>query len=53
MSGNNESQNTNERPKRDPIQNKVTARQMLAQKYKEGYINQVKDPLHKFGIEKL
>lgn len=53
VSGNNESQTTDERPKRDPVQDKVTVRQMLADKCKEGYTDQIKDLLHKFGAEKL
>ncbi|SFV41066.1 hypothetical protein [Ligilactobacillus acidipiscis] len=39
--------------KRDPIQDKVTIRQLLAKKCQEGYTAQVKDLLHKFGAEKL
>lgn len=53
VSGNNEPQATDEQPKRDPVQDKVTVRKMLAEKCKEGYTNQIKDLLQKFGAEKL
>lgn len=39
--------------KRDPVEDKVTIREMLAKKSAEGYTAQVKDLLHKFGAEKL
>lgn len=52
LSGNNDTPNTDQ-PKRDPVQDKVTVRQMLAKKSAEGYTNQVKELLHKFGAEKL
>ena len=41
-SGSNEPQETDKRPKRNPVQDKVTIRQMLAEKCKEGYTNQIK-----------
>ena len=40
-------------PKRNPVQDKVTVRQMLAEKCKKGYTDQIKDLLHKFGAERL
>ncbi|RRK09704.1 hypothetical protein D1831_11155 [Lactiplantibacillus garii] len=43
----------NEQPKRDPVEDKVTVRKMLAKKSCEGYTAQVKALLHKFGAEKL
>lgn len=52
-SGSNEPKATDERSKRDPVQDKVTVRQMLAEKCKEGYTSQIKDLLQKFGAEKL
>ncbi|WP_303231327.1 hypothetical protein [Limosilactobacillus oris] len=52
LSGNN-NEAVDEKPKRDPIQDKVTIRQLLAKKCQEGYTGQVKDLLHKFGAEKL
>nr|DAU17340.1 MAG TPA: hypothetical protein [Caudoviricetes sp.] len=42
-----------EQPKRDPVEDKVTVRKMLAKKSAEGYTDQVKELLHKFGAEKL
>lgn len=42
-----------EQPKRDPVEDKVTVRKMLAMKSAEGYTAQVKALLHKFGAEKL
>lgn len=42
-----------EQPKRDPVEDKVTVRKMLAKKSAEGYTAQVKELLHKFGAEKL
>ena len=53
VSGNNKPQATDDRPKRDPVQDKVTVRQMLAEKCKKGYTDQIKDLLHKFGAERL
>ncbi|HJF53947.1 MAG TPA: hypothetical protein K8W06_02190 [Limosilactobacillus coleohominis] len=53
VSGNSEPQTTDEHPKRDPVQDKVTVRQMLAEKCKEGYTDQIKDLLQEFGAEKL
>lgn len=53
VSGNDEPQDADERPKRDPVQDKITVRQMLVEKCKEGYTNQIKDLLQKFGAEKL
>lgn len=52
LSGSN-NQDVNEKPKRDPVQDKVTIRQLLAKKCQEGYTDQVKELLHKFGAEKL
>lgn len=52
LSGNNDTPNTDQ-PKRNPVQDKVTVRKMLAKKCQEGYTDQVKDLLHKFGAEKL
>ena len=43
----------NGQPKRDPVEDKVTVRKMLAKKSTEGYTAQVKELLHKFGAEKL
>lgn len=40
-------------PKRNPVEDKVTVRKMLAKKSAEGYTDQVKTLLHKFGAEKL
>lgn len=40
-------------PKRDPVEDKVTVRKMLAKKSAEGYTAQVKALLQKFGAEKL
>lgn len=40
-------------PKRNPVEDKVTVRKMLAKKSAEGYTDQVKALLHKFGAEKL
>lgn len=53
MSGSNESQEADKLPKRNPVQDKVTIRQMLAEKCKEGYTNQIKALLQKFGADKL
>lgn len=53
LSGNNNNQDVSEKPKRNPIQDKVTIRRLLAKKCQEGYTNQVKELLHKFGAEKL
>ena len=53
VSGNNEPQAAGEQPKRDPVQDKVTVRQMLAEKCTEGYTNQIKDLLQKFDAKKL
>lgn len=40
-------------PKRNPVEDKVTVRKMLAKKSAKGYTDQVKALLHKFGAEKL
>lgn len=40
-------------PKRDPVEDKLTVRKMLAKKSAEDYTDQVKELLHKFGAEKL
>ena len=53
LSGSNNNQAVDEKPKRNPVQDKVTIRQLLAKKCQEGYTNQVKELLHKFGAEKL
>lgn len=53
LSGCNNTQAVDKQPKRDPIQDKVTVRQMLAKKCQEGYTDQVKELLHQFGAEKL
>ena len=37
----------------DPVEDKVTVCKILAKKSAEGYTNQVKELLHKFGAEKL
>ena len=46
-------QSDDEQTKRDPVEDKVTVRKMLAKKSAEGYTAQVKALLHKFGAEKL
>lgn len=53
LSGSDNNQVVDEQPKRNPVQDKVTIRQLLAKKCQEGYTNQVKELLHKFGAEKL
>ncbi len=53
LSSSNNNQDVNEKPKRNPVQDKVTVRQLLAKKCQEGYTDQVKELLHKFGAEKL
>lgn len=53
LSGNNNDQAVDEQPKRNPVQDKITIRQLLAKKCQEGYTEQVKELLHKFGAEKL
>lgn len=40
-------------PERNPVEDKVTIRKMLAKKSAEGYTAQMKSLLHKFGAEKL
>lgn len=52
-SNENESSNDDRQPKRDPVEDKVTVRKMLAKKSAEGYTKQVKELLQKFGAEKL
>ena len=52
-SNENEASSDDEQPKRDSIEDKVTVRKMLAKKSAEGYTDQVKELLHKFGAEKL
>lgn len=52
-SNENESSNDDRQPKRNPVEDKVTVRKMLAKKSAEGYTKQVKELLHKFGAEKL
>lgn len=53
LSGGNNNQDVNEKPKRNPVQDKVTIRQLLAKRCQEGYTDQIKDLLHKFGADKL
>lgn len=53
LSGNNNDQAVDEQPKRNPVQDKITIRQLLANKCQEGYTEKVKELLHKFGAEKL
>ncbi|WP_086135814.1 hypothetical protein [Limosilactobacillus reuteri] len=48
-----ESQSKNDQTKRDPVEDKVTVRKMLAKKSAEGYTAQVKELLHKFNAKKL
>lgn len=52
-SNQNGEQCNDEQPKRDPVEDKVTVRKMLAKKSAEGYTDQVKALLQKFGAEKL
>lgn len=52
-SNQNGEQCNDEHPKRDPVEDKVAVRKMLAKKSAEGYTPQVKALLHKFGAEKL
>ncbi|EEW53917.1 hypothetical protein HMPREF0494_0903 [Limosilactobacillus antri DSM 16041] len=52
-SNENEVSSDDEQLKCDSIEDKVTVRKMLARKSAEGYTDQVKELLHKFGAEKL
>lgn len=52
-SNQNGEQCNGDQPKRDPVEDKVTVRKMLAKKSAEGYTTQVKALLQKFGAEKL
>lgn len=52
-SNENEASSYDGQPKRNPVEDKVTVRKMLAKKSAEGYTTQVKALLHKFGAEKL
>lgn len=52
LSGSN-NEAVDQKPKRNPIQDRITIRQLLAKKCQKGYTNQVKELLHKFGAEKL
>ncbi|NUF98264.1 hypothetical protein [uncultured Lactobacillus sp.] len=52
-SNKNGEQCNDEQRKRDSVQDKVTVRQMLAEKCKEGYTSQIKELLQKFGAAKL
>lgn len=52
-SNENEASSYDGQPKRNPVEDKVTVRKMLAKKSAEGYTAQVKALLHKFGVEKL
>ncbi len=52
-SNENEALSDDGQPKRNPVEDKVTVRKMLAKKSAEGYTDQVKALLHKFGAEKL
>lgn len=51
--GSNNNQDVNEKPKHNPVQDKITIRQMLAKRCQEGYTDQVKELLHKFCADKL
>ena len=53
LSSNQDAAPCDGQPKRDPVEDKVTVRKMLAKKSAEGYTDQVKALLHKFGAEKL
>lgn len=53
LSNNQDETTCDEQPKRDPVEDKVTVRKMLAKKSAEDYTDQVKELLHKFGAEKL
>ena len=53
LASNQDAAPCNGQPKRDSIEDKVTVRKMLAKKSAEGYTDQVKELLHKFGAEKL
>lgn len=53
LSNNQDEATCDEQPKRDPVEDKVTVRKMLAKKSAEDYTDQVKELLHKFGAEKL
>ena len=53
LSGCNNNQAVDKQLKRNPVQDKVKIRQLLAKKCQAGYTDQVKDLLHKFGAEKL
>ena len=53
LASNQDAAPCNGQPKRDPVEDKVTVRKMLAKKSAEGYTAQVKALLHKFGAEKL
>lgn len=53
LSSNQDATQCDGQPKRDPVEDKVTVRKMLAKKSAEGYTDQVKDLLHKFGAKKL
>lgn len=52
-SNENEASSDDGQPKRNLVEDKVTVRKMLAKKSAEGYTDQVKALLHKFGAEKL
>lgn len=52
LSGNN-NEAVDEKPKHNPVQDKITIRQMLAKRCQEGYTDQVKELLHKFCADKL
>lgn len=53
LSNNQAEATCDEQTKRDPVEDKLTVRKMLAKKSAEDYTDQVKELLHKFGAEKL
>lgn len=53
LSNNQDEASCDAQQKRDPVEDKVAVRKMLAKKSGEGYTAQVKALLHKFGAEKL
>jgi hypothetical protein len=53
LSGSNNNQTVDEKPQRNPVQDKITIRQLLAKRCQEGYTDQVKELLHKFSADKL
>ena len=53
LASNQDAAPCNGQPKRDPVEDKVTVRKMLAKKSAEGYTAQVKALIIKFCAEKL